>query len=83
VACITCPYLENYELLWDDRAASGRICVKLWCCAGPELQIRDGHAVVLDEYFENPNDLCERAEMLRLELAIENPAEAGFHVLRG
>ena len=82
VACVTCPYLENYELLWDDRAASGRFCVKLWCCAGPELQVRqdgpstgsgpsrsessDG-AVVIDEYFDDVSALYERAEVLHPE----------------
>jgi len=83
MACLTCPYLENYELLWDDRA-SGRICVKLWCCAGPELQVREGRpstgaslppapsravTVIVDEYFEDVSVLYERAAALQRTLA--------------
>jgi hypothetical protein len=81
MACVTCPYLENYELLWDDRAASGRFCVKLWCCAGPELQVRQGDEVVIDEYFEDVRALYERAAVLNPEqLASVAPIEPpGVH----
>ena len=69
MACATCPYLANYELLWQVDGSPPRTCVMLWCCAGPELQIRDGDAVVLDEYYEDPEDLYARAEALRPESA--------------
>jgi len=67
MACVTCPYQGNYELLWERAGVPPRRCVMLWCCAGPELQIRDGDAVILDEYFDDPEDLYERADVLRAE----------------
>ena len=67
MACVTCPYLGNYELLWERAGTPLRRCVMLWCCAGPELQIRDGDTVIVDEYFDDPEDLYDRAEILRAE----------------
>jgi hypothetical protein len=67
MACVTCPYLGNYELLWEDSRPPQRICVKLWCCAGPELQVREGPTVVVDEYFNDVSALYARADILRAE----------------
>ena len=74
MACPTCPYLGNYELLWEAVGPPPRRCVMLWCCAGPELQIRDGETVVLDEYFDDPEDLYDRAEVLRVQYRATPPA---------
>jgi hypothetical protein len=67
VACYNCPWLENYDLIWKDEADPRVICVMLWCCAGPELQIRRGEELLLDEYYATKALVYERAEQLRRE----------------
>ena len=66
MACYGCPYFENYDLIWRDDAEPDVICVMLWCCAGPELQIRRGNAVMIDEFFPTKTQVYERAEQLRI-----------------
>ena len=65
MACARCPHKDKYELLWTDRAEPGVICVMLRCCAGPELQIRRGAEVLVDELLRTPDAVRSRAEELR------------------
>jgi hypothetical protein len=65
MACQGCPYLQNYDLIWRDEADPEVMCVMLWCCAGPELQVRRGDEVILDEFFSTKALVYERAEVLR------------------
>ena len=51
MACYGCPYLQNYDVIWRDASDPTIMCVMLWCCAGPELQIRRGDEIVVDEFF--------------------------------
>ena len=67
MACIGCPYLQHYDLIWRDPGDPGVICVMLWCCAGPELQVRRGDDVVVNEFFSSRELVYERAEALRAE----------------
>jgi hypothetical protein len=67
VACYGCPYLQNYDVIWRDASDSTIMCVMLWCCAGPELQIRRGDEIVVDEFFSTRDLVYERAEQLRVE----------------
>jgi hypothetical protein len=67
VACYNCPWLENYDLIWRDAADPTVICVMLWCCAGPELQVRRGQEVLVDEFYATKALVYERAEQLRRE----------------
>jgi hypothetical protein len=46
----------------------------LWCCAGPELQIRRGDELLLDEYFSTRPLVYERAEQLKAE-GWDNPVD--------
>ena len=65
MACARCPYLANYELLWQDAGDPEVIAVMLRCCAGPELQIRRGTEVLLSELFATAPGVLARAEELR------------------
>jgi hypothetical protein len=65
MACVRCPYTSNYQLLWRDAADPEVIAVLLRCCAGPELQIRRGGALVLSEIFKMPAAVVARAGELR------------------
>jgi len=65
VACFSCPYLQSYDLIWRDSANPDVICVMLWCCAGPELQVRRGRELVIDEFLATRTLVYERAEQLR------------------
>jgi hypothetical protein len=67
VACYGCPYLQNYDVIWRDASDPTLMCVMLWCCAGPELQIRRGDEIVVDEFFPTGDLVSERAEQLRIE----------------
>ena len=42
-------------------------CVMVTCCAGAELQVRDGDAVVLRELYPMKSDLYERARDIEAE----------------
>jgi hypothetical protein len=65
MACARCPYLSKYELLWRDADDPDVIAVMLRCCAGPELQVRRGSAVLLSEIFETAPAVAARAAELR------------------
>jgi len=65
MACARCPYTSNYQLLWQHADDPAVIAVMLRCCAGPELQIRRGRAVLLSEIFKTPLAVVARAEELR------------------
>ncbi len=65
MACARCPYTSKYELLWQDAAEPDVICVMLRCCAGPELQVRRGTAVLRSEIFKTVPAVRERADELR------------------
>ena len=67
MACANCPYTMNYELLWRDEGDPELICVMLRCCAGPELQVRRGSEVLLDEILPTAAAVRERAQQLREE----------------
>jgi len=45
-------------------------CVMVSCCAGAELQVRDGDEIVLRELYPMKSDLYERARDLKI--AYEN-----------
>ena len=55
----------NYELLWTDKRNPDVRCVLLRCCAGPELQVRRGSEVLLDEILPTAEAVRERARQLR------------------
>ena len=42
-------------------------CVMVSCCAGAELQIRDGGEIILRELYPLKSDLYERAQDLKAE----------------
>ena len=65
MACARCPYQSNYELLWRREDQPDVICIMLRCCAGPELQIRRGKAVLRSEIFKTVPAVRARAEELR------------------
>lgn len=72
MACYGCPYLQSYDLIWQSADDPQVICVMLWCCAGPELQVRRGDDLLLDEFFPTRLAVYDRAEQLREE-GWENP----------
>jgi hypothetical protein len=65
VACYGCPYLQNYDLIWRSAEDPRLICLMLWCCAGPELQVRRGDEILLDEFYSTRILVYERADQLR------------------
>jgi hypothetical protein len=65
MACARCPYVANYQLLWQDPGDPDVIAVMLRCCAGPELQIRRGNQVLLSEILKTAPAVVARAEELR------------------
>jgi hypothetical protein len=65
VACVGCPYLQNYDLIWQSEDDPRVICLMLWCCAGPELQIRRDKELLLDEFYSSRALVYERADQLR------------------
>lgn len=67
MACVHCPYQQNYELLWTRDSPSELICVMLRCCAGPELQVRRGREVLRSEFYRTHAEVRARAEQLRRE----------------
>lgn len=67
MACYNCPWLQNYDLIWRDESDPSIICVMLWCCAGPELQVRRGDELLLDEFYATKTLVYERAAQLRRE----------------
>jgi hypothetical protein len=46
--------------LWRRGTVS---CVMVSCCAGAELQLRDGDTIVLRELYPTKGDLYERARV--------------------
>ena len=50
--------------LWRVRDIE---CVMISCCAGAELQVRRGDAIVLRELYPTKSDLYERATDLRAQ----------------
>jgi hypothetical protein len=75
MACARCPYTSNYQLLWQHTDDPAVIAVMLRCCAGPELQVRRGPAVLLSEIFKTPSAAVSRAEELRGTFLFGEPAE--------
>jgi hypothetical protein len=75
MACARCPYTSNYELLWRDIDDPAMIAVMLRCCAGPELQIRRGPAVLVSEIFKTPSTVVSRADELRGTFVLGTPSE--------
>lgn len=69
MACEKCPYKDNYTLLWQDGS---RIAVLLRCCAGPELQVREGSTVVLSELYSTVAAVERRAAELRIDTTHES-----------
>lgn len=67
MACIGCPYLQSYELIWEEPGSPGVMCVMLWCCAGPELQVRRGEELLLDEFYPTREDAYDRADAVRAD----------------
>jgi hypothetical protein len=59
----------------DERRELWRIgdvaCLLISCCAGAELQVVTGDAIVLRELYPTKSDLYERARALKLEYAQE------------
>ena len=41
-------------------------CVMISCCAGAELQVRRGDAIVLRELYPTKSDLYDRARELKI-----------------
>ena len=64
MACARCPYKMNYELLWAHTEDPEVVCVMLRCCAGPELQVRRGSELLLDEVFPTATHVRARAQQL-------------------
>ena len=61
-------------MLWSVRGEHGeRTCVMISCCAGAELQVREGEAIVLRELYPDKPTLFERAAQLRDERIVSNP----------
>lgn len=57
-------------LLWREPDADGeQECVMVSCCAGAELQIRRGGAILLRELYPDKSTLYERARELRAGVA--------------
>jgi hypothetical protein len=55
---------NDERVLWQVDDAC---CVMLSCCAGAELQIRQGDAVLLRELYPTKSDLYDRARGLEAE----------------
>ena len=59
--------------LWRLSAGSRRVsCWMITCCAGAELQVIDGDAIVLRELYPMKSDLYERARALESEYREED-----------
>jgi hypothetical protein len=56
------PVNEDERQLWRLNDV---VCVMISCCAGAELQLRDGEAIVLRELYPTKSDLYERARDLK------------------
>jgi hypothetical protein len=44
-----------------------RVCLMISCCAGAELQVREGEVILLRELYPDKDTLYERAAQLRNE----------------
>lgn len=57
------PVNQDEHSLWrvDDVE-----CVMISCCAGAELQVRQGDAIVLRELYPTKSDLYDRARDLKI-----------------
>ena len=54
--------------LWRVEGPTGSVvCAMVTCCAGAELQLQDGDAIVLRELYPTKSDLYERARVLESE----------------
>jgi hypothetical protein len=54
--------------LWRTKVENReRICVMISCCAGAELQVREGGVIVLRELYPDKATLYERSAQLRAE----------------
>lgn len=80
MACARCPYTSNYELLWRAPADPSVIAVMLRCCAGPELQLRQGTQVLLSEIFATAPAVVARAEALRRTMVPSPVRDVPQHV---
>lgn len=57
--------MQNDEReIWRHGAVA---CVMVSCCAGAELQLREGDEILLRELYPTKADLYERARMLEAE----------------
>jgi hypothetical protein len=53
-------------VLWSVQDDDGeKLCVMVSCCAGAELQVRRGEAVLLRELYPDKPTLYERARELK------------------
>lgn len=56
---------RDETLVWRAEGRPARCCVMISCCAGAELQLRDGDEVILRELYPDRASLYERAAALR------------------
>lgn len=56
---------DEIELWREPEDTGGRVCVMISCCAGAELQLRRGDAILLRELYPDQATLYERAAQLR------------------
>ena len=55
---------DETELWRTDEGDAAEVCVMISCCAGAELQVRRGDAIVLRELYPDKATLYERAAEL-------------------
>jgi hypothetical protein len=64
-------------LLWRIAHPQGdQECIMISCCAGAELQVRRGEAILLRELYPDKSTLYERANELRASLVDARQTEA-------
>ena len=61
---------QDEHPLWRDGTLE---CVMISCCAGAELQVRDGGEIVLRELYPTKSDLYERARELKITYRTHRP----------
>jgi hypothetical protein len=58
----------NDRELWRLTTGTDAIvCVMISCCAGAELQLRDGEQILLRELYPTKSDLYERARAIEAD----------------